>query len=343
MEYIKLSKVDISNNVNNRVFIKFMLLDSEVRLQKDKVTKYIKLIMCDGEKRVDACKFGATQDEIDSLVKGKVYQAAVDIKEYSKSSSGYSCCIYNFELVNDDPSDYVAWVDGVTEAHKIIQNALNFLDSGIYKKLVYSIITSDWYAFATWSAASSVHHDLLGGLIVHTAEVVVIANKIADYWKGVYGEKFIDKHLVTAGALLHDIGKLKELKVDTVSGSTEYSTEASLENHVTLGVDMITRKAMEMHYGEQDEANSKPEELILAEQEALTLLKHCVYSHHGRTEWGAAIEPHCPEASIIHLADVNSAEMFRYNRAFKDMQPGTSTTAWINGQMTVTYKQIIKR
>lgn len=342
MEYIKLGSVDIANNINNRVFVKFMLLDSEVRLQKDKITKYIKLVMCDGEKRIDACKFGATQEEIDSLVNGKVYQAAVDVKEYTKSPLGYSCCIYNMEPISDDPSEYVAWAEGVSEAHQVIKNALTFLNAGIYKDFVYSIITSNWQAFATWPGASSIHHDLLGGLMVHTAEVIKVANKIADYWNERYGEKFIDKHLLTAGALLHDIGKTKELQVDTLSGYTEYSTEAALSTHITIGAEMVTRKAIEIHYGEQDNTYSKSEELILAEQEALRLLKHCIYSHHGKKEWGATIEPHCPEANIIHMADTCSAEMFRYNKAFKEMQPGTSTTAWINGQMSVTYKQITK-
>lgn len=342
MEYIKISEADIAGNINGRIFVKFMLLESEVRLQKDKVTKYIKLVMCDGEKRVDACKFGATQEEIDSLVNGRVYQAAVDVKEYNKSALGYSCCIYNFEPISDDPSEYVAWAEGVAEAQQVIQNALTFLDTGIYKNLAYSLITSNWGSFATWSAASSVHHDLLGGLLVHTAEVIKVANKIADYWNDVYGAKFIDKHLLTAGALLHDIGKIKELQVDTLSGNTEYSTEAALATHVTIGAEMITRKAIELHYGEQDSTGSKSDELLLAEQEALRLLKHCVYAHHGKKEWGAAIEPHCPEASIINMADSSSAEMYRYNKAFREMQPGTSSTAWVSGQMLVTYKQITK-
>lgn len=342
MEYIRLKDVDIAGNINNRIFVKFMLLENEVRLQKDKVTKYIKLVMCDGEKRVDACKFGATQGEIDSLVNGKVYQAAVDIKEYAKSQSGFSCCIYNMEPISDDPNEYVAWADGLNDAFKTVQNALTFLNTGIYKNFVYSIVTENWAAFSTWSAASGMHHNLLGGLLVHTAEVIEIANAVADLWNAKQGSKFIDKHLLTAGALLHDIGKIKELSVDVNSGSTEYSTDSSLETHVTLGVDMITRKAIELHYGEQIETDKKPEEQLLAEQEALKLLKHCVYSHHGKKEYGAPIEPHCPEASIIHMADANSAEMFRYSKAFKEMNPGTSSTLWANGQMLVTYKQITK-
>lgn len=342
MEYIKLSSVDIASNVNNRIFVKFMLLDSEVRLQKDRVTKYIKLVMCDKDKKIDACKFGATQDEIDSLVNGRVYQAAVDVKEYTKSPSGYSCCIYNFEPVCDDPAEYVAWADGVAEAQSIVQDALRFLDNGIYKGFVYKIITDNWQAFATWSAASSMHHDTLGGLLVHTSEVIKISSMLADYLKSKYGDKFIDKHLLIAGALLHDIGKIKELSVDKFSGSTEYSVEASLGTHTTLGAEIVTEQAAKMHFGEQDSSSSKSEELIVAEKEALRLLNHCIYSHHGKKEWGAAIEPHCPEASIINLADGCSAEMFRYNKLFKDMQPGTSNITWANGQMLVTYKQITK-
>lgn len=340
MEYNRLFEVDLHQNINNRVFVKFMVLDAEVRLQKDKVTKYLKFTMCDSGVRVDACKFAATPQEIDALENGKVYQGAVDIKEYAKATNGISATVYNFEKINESSNDYAEWTHGIKEARDIIQEALNKIETPVYKKLACDIVLNRWKKFSTWAAASSIHHYALGGLMVHTAEVVKQSIEISTLWNEKYGSKFINTDLLLASALLHDVCKTDELDVDTVSGEVAYSTRASLETHITMCASLIDVVATKNNFGLA--TNDKSDEQIAIEQEQISLLKHCILAHHGKKEYGSPIEPHCPEAYILNIADGLSAEMFRYNKVFEELDKATSNTVWTCGQMVVTYKDNTK-
>jgi len=352
MEYKRLKDIDLQENINRRVFIKFMARDVDVRTQKDGMTKYLTLSLCDLDVKVDAKKFGATDDEISLMKKGAIYRGAIDVKEYAKSPTGYSCIIYNFEAIDENPSSYVEWTSGMEHAQSIIQSALTDIGESIYKSLIYNIIMENWDRFSIWTAASSFHHNQLGGLLVHTAEVIEQADKIAEFWESKYGPGFINRPLVLSAALLHDIAKTQELSVDALNGTTEYSTQASLETHITMCVSMIDVQAYKQSFGRQvynvneldadDKVGLKSDEQIKSEQEALSLLKHCILAHHGKLEYGSPISMNCPEANIVHMADELSAVMYRYNRAFSNMESGKSSTQWIGGQPITTYKDLSK-
>ena len=348
MEYIHLKDIDFAANVKSRVFGIFMARDVVVRKQKDGVTDFISLTMCDRDFSIEAKRFGATAEEIELMKNGGVYRAAINIEEYSKSPTGYSCIIYNFELHDEPAGNFIDWSEGMDEARNTIQRALNMVGESIYRGLVFNLIMPNWDKFAVWTAASSFHHNSLGGLMVHTAEVIEQSEQIADLWDEKYGPGFINKPLLISAALLHDLAKTKELKVDTFSGSTEYSTQAALETHITMCVSMIDIEAYKIGFGYQicngsdDSSELKTEEQIKSEQEALSLLKHCILSHHGVKEYGSPLPPNCPEAAILHAADNISAEMFRFNKSLKNMEPGTSQTVWQGGSMITTYKESTK-
>ena len=350
MEYKHIKDIDFQSNINQRVFGIFLARDVEVRTQKDGITKFISLNMCDKDFKMDAKRFGATDDEIKLMKNGGVYCAAIDIKPYAKSPTGYSCTLYNFDSFNENPSNFVEWAEGMDEAHEIIQHALGVISESIYKNLVYNILSAHWQDFCVWTAASGMHHNMLGGLLVHTAEVISQAEQLAEFWEEKYGPNFINKPLLLSGALLHDIAKTKELNVDTLSGTTNYSTQASLETHITMCASMIDIESYKLQLGYQtyriNEINEqepiKTQDQLKYEQEAVSLLKHLVLSHHGKREWGSAIEMNCPEAYILNTADNLSAEMFRYNKNFNNMDSGTSTSVWLGGNMVSTYKDSTK-
>lgn len=343
MEYKQLKEVNLASNIGNRVFVKFMARDVDVRTQKDGKTKYITLNMCDRDVCIDAKRFGASESEIELMKNGAIYRGAIDIKEYAKSPNGYSCIIYNFEVCEDPINQYVEWTTGIEQAVKVIQETLNELNEGVYGQLATNIILPLWNKFSVWTAASSNHHNALGGLLVHTAEVIEQSQQIGELWEEKYGPSFIDRHLLLAASLLHDIGKTSELDVDVTSGTTSYSTEAALDTHITIGVSIIDIEAYKIGLGNKDNSEQwaedmKSDEQLENEKEALRLLKHCILSHHGQKEWGSPITPNCPEATILHMADRISAEMFRYNKTFSKMKPGTAVTEWVGGSMVTTYK-----
>lgn len=350
MDYTHVRDIDFQANINNRVFGIFLARDVDVRLQKDGVTKFISVNLCDKDFKIDAKKFGATDSEIEMMKNGGVYCAAIDIKPYAKSPTGYSCTLYNFDVYNEDPANFIEWAEGMDEAQDTIQKALSIISESIYKDLVYNILIDNWQNFCLWTAASGMHHNILGGLLVHTAEVIDQCDILAEYWENKYGPNFINKPLLLSGALLHDIAKTKELDVDTTSGSTAYSKASALETHITMCVSMIDIEAFKLKLGYQtytiNEINEqepiKTQEQLDYEHEAVALLKHIILAHHGQKEWGSPIDMNIPEAYILNRADEISAEMYRYNKNFNSMEASSSSAAWLGGNMVVTYKDYTK-
>lgn len=350
MDYTHVRDIDFQANINNRVFGIFLARDVDVRLQKDGVTKFISVNLCDKDFKIDAKKFGATDSEIEMMKNGGVYCAAIDIKPYAKSPTGYSCTLYNFDVYNEDPANFIEWAEGMDEAQDTIQRALSIISESIYKDLVYNILIDNWQNFCLWTAASGMHHNILGGLLVHTAEVIDQCDILAEYWENKYGPNFINKPLLISGALLHDIAKTEELDVDTTSGSTAYSKASALETHITMCVSMIDIEAFKLKLGYQtytiNEINEqepvKTQEQLDYEHEAVALLKHIILAHHGQKEWGSPIDMNIPEAYILNRADEISAEMYRYNKNFNSMEVSSSSAAWLGGSMVVTYKDYTK-
>lgn len=350
MDYTHVRDIDFQANINNRVFGIFLARDVDVRLQKDGVTKFISVNLCDKDFKIDAKKFGATDSEIEMMKNGGVSCAAIDIKPYAKSPTGYSCTLYNFDVYNEDPANFIEWAEGMDEAQDTIQKALSIISESIYKDLVYNILIDNWQNFCLWTAASGMHHNILGGLLVHTAEVIDQCDILAEYWENKYGPNFINKPLLLSGALLHDIAKTKELDVDTASGSTAYSKASALETHITMCVSMIDIEAFKLKLGYQtytiNEINEqepvKTQEQLDYEHEAVALLKHIILAHHGQKEWGSPIDMNIPEAYILNRADEISAEMYRYNKNFNSMEASSSSAAWLGGNMVVTYKDYTK-
>lgn len=130
------------------------------------------------------------------------------------------------------------------------------------------------------------HHAKIGGLLLHVFEVTSIARTTAKTTRA-------DVDLVTAGALLHDIGKVEAYEVSP-AGFT-YTPCGLLVGHVVLGVLMMER------------AIARLGEAVCSEGQLLEL-QHLVLSHHGKLEFGSPVVPMTLEAEIVHWADESSAK-----------------------------------
>ena len=130
-------------------------------------------------------------------------------------------------------------------------------------------------------AAKNMHHAYLGGLLVHTVSMVFLADKIAEHYRG----GSIDRDLLIAGAILHDIGKLREFEY---LYKIDYTDEGRLLSHIVIGLKMIDEKL--------DKLQNFPKELEI-------LLKHLVVSHHGSREFGSPEVPKTIEAILLNYVD----------------------------------------
>jgi 3'-5' exoribonuclease len=134
-------------------------------------------------------------------------------------------------------------------------------------------------AWITAPAAKGIHHAVLGGLLEHTASVVGLCALLADYYPA------LDRDLLLAAAMLHDLGKVRELTWDRVF---DYTDAGRLLGHITLGTLLV-----------EERIRAIPD---FPEATAQRLL-HCILSHHGELEWGSPKRPKTLEALVLHYAE----------------------------------------
>jgi 3'-5' exoribonuclease len=151
-------------------------------------------------------------------------------------------------------------------------------------------------AFREAPAAKSLHHAWIGGLLEHVVSLVGISDLAAHH----YPE--INRDLLLTGAILHDIGKLEELRWGT---TFDYTLEGQLVGHITLGVVMIEKKLATLP--------GFPSQLRI-------LVEHMVLSHHGKLEFGSPKLPMIPEAVLFHYLDDLDAKMHTMRGEFERHQ-----------------------
>ncbi len=139
--------------------------------------------------------------------------------------------------------------------------------------------------FKKHSAAKSVHHGFIGGLLEHTLSVT----KICKYMAANY--PVINRDLLLTAAMFHDMGKIKEL---SNFPTNDYTDDGQLLGHIVMGVEMIGIEARKI--------DGFPARL---ESE----LKHCILAHHGEYEYGSPKKPALVEALALNLADNTDAKL----------------------------------
>jgi 3'-5' exoribonuclease len=181
-----------------------------------------------------------------------------------------------------------------------LQDLIRHVRDPHVRELLQRITAQHADKLRVWPAAQTVHHAYRGGFLEHILSVARSALMLG----ATYGA---NQDLLTAGALLHDIGKLEELEYDR---STRYSREGNLVGHVTLGTIMV-RTVMAAIPDFPD---------ILRTQ-----VEHLVVSHHGHREFGAPVEPMTIEAMILSAADDLDAKINQVRQALAEDGEGEFT------------------
>ena len=134
-------------------------------------------------------------------------------------------------------------------------------------------------------AAKSVHHNYIGGLLEHTVSVTGLALYMAEQYQPA------NPDLIIAGALLHDIGKLREIKPLPLN---EYSDEGQLLGHIAIGYMMVHERGVQI-------PDLSPQLLMQ--------LEHMILAHHGELEFGSPKVPSTIDAMILYLADLSDSKL----------------------------------
>ncbi len=195
------------------------------------------------------------------------------------------------------PSDYMPCTDkDVKKLYKELQEMIQRTKNPYLKKLAEAVFVEDkafMKEFVQHSAAKSVHHGFMGGLLEHTVSVA----RMCEYYCTQYTE--LNRDLLVMCALFHDIGKVEELSAFPYN---DYTDEGQLVGHIVMGTIKLDR-IMQTIPGFPVKLGNE--------------VKHCILAHHGELEYGSPKKPALMEALALSLADNTDAKLQTFREALK--------------------------
>ena len=149
-------------------------------------------------------------------------------------------------------------------------------------------------------AAQRMHHAERSGLLHHTTDMLRLAKAMLEIYP------WLNRDLLLAGVIIHDLGKMDELKSDRAGNVADYTRDGQLLGHLVRGITNLNRVA----------------DRLGIHGETVTLLEHMLLSHHGESEYGSPKAPMFPEAEALHWIDILDARMNTMKTATDKTPPG---------------------
>ncbi|MFD2042778.1 3'-5' exoribonuclease YhaM [Ornithinibacillus salinisoli] len=263
---------------------------------------FLTLILRDATGEIEAKLWDVTKEDEEAFIAEQIIRMTGEINQFrgkaqmkitSIRPSQPTDGVHVSEFIEKAPIEREVLMEKLTEAIFEMKNAT-------LQRIVRAFIKKYQEALLTYPAASKNHHEYVSGLAHHIVSMLALARELHILYPQV------NKDLLYAGIILHDLGKLKEL-----SGvvSTSYTMEGKLLGHIPMMVEEIGQMAKELSI----------------EGEEVLILQHMVLSHHGKAEWGSPTPPLVREAELLHLIDLIDAKMNMLNRALENTNPGEFT------------------
>lgn len=214
----------------------------------------------------------------------------------------------NITMIKKAPDDMISEFvpsseyDGKAVFSMLLSKVNNFSDD-VLKSIVSKILLDNREALEVYPAAYRLHHAIVGGLMLHTASIVEMAEKTCIVYPN------INRELLLSGAILHDVAKTFEMNTAKSGLCSGYTIGGELIGHLVKGAMYIEDTAKELGIND----------------EKVTLLEHMVLSHHGVPEYGSPVRPMFLEAEILSALDSLDATIFEINNATNKINAGSFT------------------
>ena len=263
---------------------------------------YLKFEFVDQTGSIFANKWSVKPEELNAFEVGQVVTVKGLIQLYNTQKQ------INIESLShvEGEVDYSLYVEAsrftVEDLKSSISQFLNEMSSDYYKDIVQYFLSKYEEQFYIHPAASRMHHAFMSGLAQHVYEMLKMGSSYCDLYP------IVNKDLLYAGIILHDLGKLFEMSYEQCI-KTEYTLEGLMVGHINMMVSMIDEASNELGYTGDE----------------VLFLKHMIIAHHGKLEWGSPKEPMIIEAELLHYLDVVSAKMTALEVALKKCEVGEMT------------------
>ena len=201
-----------------------------------------------------------------------------------------------------NPADYLPVSEkNIDEMYQSLLNMIEKTKDVYLKQLLQKFFVEDESfvkSFKNSSAAKTVHHGFVGGLLEHTLSVATMCEFYCTQYP------MLKRDLLVAAALCHDIGKTKEISPFPFN---DYTDDGNLLGHIVMGSEMVGEKARMI---------SGFPKVLEAE------LKHCILSHHGEFEYGSPKKPAIMEAVALNFADNTDAKLQTFKEVLQNADKG---------------------
>lgn len=280
----------------------FLLVKSSTKGIASNGKPFLTLILQDKSGEIEAKLWDASLTDEKSYAAQSIVKITGDIQSYRGRNQ-----LKIRQIRPAGPNDRVHLDDFVETAPMGIEEMASKLTQFIFEmtnpniqRITRHLVKKYQNEFMKYPAATKNHHEFVSGLAFHVCSMLDLAKAIAALYPS------LDKDLLYAGVILHDLGKVVELSGPI---STSYTVKGNLLGHITIMVSEIGKAA---------------EELGISGEEVM-ILQHLVLSHHGKAEWGSPKPPLIKEAEILHYIDNIDAKMNMLDRALERVKPGGFT------------------
>jgi 3'-5' exoribonuclease len=263
----------------------FVLSEKSLSQKKDG-KNYLNLTFMDRTGTLKGVLWENVEDTVDRISAGDYVQVKGSVSEYRGTLQLVVRTVIRSAAENVEPADFLPVTTRNIDA--MFEKLLQITDT-LKTPCFYDLFKLFWAdaemvrLFKAAPAAKKMHHAYIGGLLEHTLSMAILVDRLAGHYTGV------DRDLLLTGAILHDIGKIREFEF---SSHIDYTSEGRLLSHIVIGLQIIDEKMKLIKDFPQEQA---------------VLLKHLVVSHHGVREFGSPELPKTIEAVLLnHIDEIDS-------------------------------------
>ncbi|MCB9419323.1 MAG: HD domain-containing protein [Ardenticatenaceae bacterium] len=284
MKSIFTSHLQVGDELDNEPF----LLQGVARRTTKDGRPYLLFLLQDKKGQVNAV-FWSVPDYVDGWAKdGAVALVTGRVVSY-KDSLQVTVTDLN-PAANPDMSDFLSSSRRPQEEMvKELEQQIKSLQEPWRTLCSHLLLNEDFLPkFSNSPAARSMHHAYIGGLLEHTLSMATMADYMSEHYS------YVNRSLLIAGALLHDMGKVHEYSIE---GEFAFSDDGRLVGHIVRAVTMVETAAAE---------------LVTLTPEQTREIVHIIVSHHGTLEYGSPVTPKTLEAILLHQIDLLDSRVQGY-------------------------------
>lgn len=281
----------------------FMLIKNVTKGLASNSQPFLTLFLSDDTGTIETKLWGVSDQEVETYTTETIVHVIGVVSEYRGAIQ-----LNTSRIRTASPEDNIQVIDLLEKApesadslrNEILQIILH-MENPFLKQITQTFMHRYNKEFFVYPAAANLHHAFVSGLAYHTVSMLRIGKLLCD----IYPE--LNRELLYAGIILHDIGKIHEYT--SVIDSTT-TLNGTLLGHIPIMVAEIKEIAGELQMDEREE---------------ITILQHMVLSHHGKPEWGSSKTPLIREAEVLHHIDNIDAKINMLNKVISKTEPGAFT------------------